>query len=218
LNAADFDWRRDYSEATQYGPGQDADTVDVLVHTPTGFHFKFDVQQPRGSLWAFYNPGPEGVPRRDHAGGWDQVWAYFGRWLGQVAEEHAAPDLWATLRQQADVIVGEAVANTPFTLDEQAQVTAQLTEAKEYVRANLELEPAQLDRIEAQLDYLIDASRRVGRIDWRNLFVGSFLSLVIQGVVPVLPIQQVLFVVLHGLAALFGGGTPLLPGAPRQLL
>lgn len=162
MNPTDFVWTREPTTATLVGPGHEAETVDLLVHRPTRYHFKFDVQQPQGSLWAFYNPGPEGVPRRDHAGTWEYVWSYFVGWLDRVKAEHEAPDLWATLQQQPALMVGDDVENTPFTPEELLQVTAQLNEVKETVRATLELEPGQIDRIETQLDYLTNRGRRAG--------------------------------------------------------
>jgi len=88
-----------------------------------------------------------------------------------------------------------------------------LSEAKEYARANLELDPQQLQRIEDQLDYLVEAAERVGRLDWRNLVVGSLLALVLQAIVPVGPIQQLFIVAFRSLVGLFGGpGQPELPG------
>ena len=129
-----------------------------------------------------------------------------------MKEEHHAPDLWSELHRQREALgagLGE-IENTPFTPEERERVTSQLTEAREYARTTLELSPTQLDRIERELDYLIAAAQRptIGRIDWRNLLVGSLVSLVIQAAVPVQPIQHLLFVVVHGLAAVFGRVAP----------
>jgi hypothetical protein len=128
----------------------------------------------------------------------------FARSVVASVEPHQIVErLWtlgAELRQQREMLAGEEIENTPFSGEEQEQIAAQLTEAKEYVRANFELEPGQVERIEEQLDYLVEAAQRVGRLDWRNLLVGSFLSLVLQAVIPVQPVQQLLFIVLRGLA------------------
>lgn len=219
LNPGDFDWTQEPTVATQVGAGREPYTVDVLRYRPTDHTFMFDVKLPQGSWWPIYDPGPEGTPRREHAGSWENVWIACVGWLNRVKAEHDAPDLWAALREQAEVMTGDAVENTPFTPEEQLQIEATLTEAKEYARANLSLEPEQLERIESQLDYLIEAAQRptVGRVDWRNLLIGSFLSLVLQSIVPVAPVQQLLFIVMHGLAAMFGGGGPMLPGGPTQI-
>ena len=113
--------------------------------------------------------------------------------------------MWGTNRR--------GLENTPFSADEQRRIETQLTEAKKFVRATYQLTPGQYEAIDARLDYLVDAAKRgVGRIDWRNALVGSLLSLVITSLVPVEPIQQLLPMVLRGIAALFGGDA-----APREL-
>ena len=217
LDAVDFVWDIEPSEATVVGLGGEPVTVDVLEHRPTEYWFKFDVDATRASLWAIFIPGRDGVLRREHAGTWDYVRAYIQEWLLHVREEHDAPDLWAALGQQRELMVGEVAENTQFTPQEQAQIAAQLTEAKEYVRANFWLDPEQQAKVEAQLDYLIDAATRSRRIDWRNLLMGALVSQALQAVLPVDVVQQVLFVVLRGLAQMFGGGDHELPGAPPEL-
>jgi len=174
--------------------------------------FEFGVNQ-HGSPWAIYEPGADGTRRRDHAGSWDYVFRYAEQWVQRIKEEHEAPDLWRTLEEQGELIAGPPIENTPFTPTELEHISATLSEAKEYARANLELDPQQLQRIEDQLDYLVEAAERVGRLDWRNLVVGSLLALVLQAIVPVGPIQQLFIVAFRSLVGLFGGpGQPELPG------
>lgn len=140
-------------------------------------------------------------------------------WAERARAEHEAPDLWAELQQQRELMTGvpEALENTRFTAEERAQIETTLNEAKAYLRSTYELRPAQYEAIEAQLDYLIEASERIGRTDWRGLLVGTLLGLVVQAIVPPEPIRQVMFIVLRGLAGLFGGDAiPELPGSPPR--
>jgi hypothetical protein len=211
LDLRDFVWTEEPSEITQVGLGHDPFTVEALVHQPTGYWFCFDVDDASGSPWAIYLPGRDGVKRREQAGSWDYVFVYVEQWIAFVKQEHEAPDLWAELRRQRELIIGEHVENAPFSPHEVAQIAAQLNETKEYVRAHFELEPGQYEVIASRLEYLEDASQRVGRNDWRNLLIGSFLSLVIQAVLPVEAVQQLLFVVLRGLSKVFDE-----PGPPTS--
>ena len=103
------------------------------------------------------------------------------QWIAFVKQEHEAPDLWEELRRQRELILGERVENTPFSDQEQEQLAAHLNETRENVRTTFELEPGEYELIESRLEYLVEASQRVGRVDWRHLLTGSFLSLVIEG-------------------------------------
>jgi hypothetical protein len=72
---------------------------------------------------------------------------------------------------------------------------------------------SEVQHIENRLDTLIDLSRTKTCIEWRTLFVGAFMSQVFAGVVPASAIQQILFVVVHGLAQMFTGFEP-----PQELV
>jgi hypothetical protein len=215
LSPADFQWLEQLTEVSQHG--KPPFLVQALLHEPTRAGFAFDLDMSYRHHYAVFYPGREGPTELINAGDWQTELSYVRVWLPLVKELHETPDLWAELEQQRDLMIGEAVENTPFTAVEQEQIAAQLTEAKEYVRANVELEPEQLNRIEAQLDYLVEAAKRSRRIDWRNLLVGSLLSLVMQAVLPAQPVVQLLYIVLRGLGHMFGGGAPELPAPPSEL-
>ena len=200
LDARDFVWSEEPSEITHVGLGRDAYTVEVLVHQPTGYWFGFDVDDESGGTWAIFLPGRDGIKRREQAGSWDYIFVYVQQWIAFVKQEHEAPDLWHELRRQRELIIGEDVENTPFSAEEQAQLARHLNETREHVATSFELEPGEYELIESRLEYLVEASRRVGRVDWRHLLTGSFLSLVIEGVLPAETVELVLFDVLRGLS------------------
>jgi hypothetical protein len=201
LDARDFVWSEEPSEITHVGLGRDAYTVDVLVHQPTGYWFGFDVDDESGSTWAIFLPGRDGIKHRERAGSWDYVFVYVQQWIAFVKQEHEAPDLWADLRRQRELIIGEDVENTPFSAAELEQLARHVRETSDHVHTTFELEPGEYELIESRLEYLVEASRRVGRVDWRHLLTGSFLTLVIEGALPPETVEQLLFEVLRGLSA-----------------
>lgn len=126
--------------------------------------------------------------------------------------EYTAPDLWGELERQRELVVGEhEVENTRFTTAEQEQIAGQLREIKSYVRRTYQLTESQYSAIDDRLDYLEEAASRIGRIDWRNAFVGAFLGAVVQAVLPPEPVRDVLNLTLRGLGGLFGVDIPELP-------
>jgi hypothetical protein len=214
LDPREFVWLEQLTEVTQVGPGHEPYTVQVLAHAPTGYWFQFDVDDRRGSLWAIYVPGPTGARTREKAVMWESAIEYVREWLQAVAADHAALDLWAELDRMKELppVVSGREPNTPFTAHEQAEITAKLGELKEYLRAThqRELGAEQLDALEARLDYLDGAASRMGRIDWRNSFVGALILVTLERVIPADVVQDVWAVAVHTLH-LFGGGPPPLP-------
>jgi hypothetical protein len=142
-------------------------------------------------------------------------------WLAIVKREYETPDMWAELAQARDFAIGPALGdteNTVFDEEEQEQISAQLRELREYLVSTQELTGDQLRMIDARLGYLEEAARRTRRIDWRNLLVGSLISLVLEQVVPVTAIQAAFQFLGRALDYLFTrGGTPTLPGGPPDV-
>jgi hypothetical protein len=84
-----------------------------------------------------------------------------------------------------------------------------------FVREQFGLTAEQIASLEAGVEELKEASRRVGRKDWRLIFYGLFVTMAANDLMPVATVQTIFTVVGHGLAHLFGiGGPP--PALPPQ--
>ena len=147
-----------------------------LVHKPSGYMAAFIKR------FIFYSPGQESPIENGTKIDWIGKLSVVRLWLSNLKREVEAPDLWASLSQEQELLSLEPAeaTNTPFTPDEQRQVKQAIEEIRIYITTTYTLESEPLARINRQLDYLIDASTRLGRIDWKNLFVGALISLALQ--------------------------------------
>ena len=96
------------------------------------------------------------------------------------------PDLWASLAQEQDLLGVESpeAVNAPFNANEQVQVKRAIEEIRAYISSTYSLAGEPLAQVNRKLDYLIHASTRLGRIDWRNICVGALVGLAIQHLTP----------------------------------
>ena len=126
-------------------------------------------------------------------------------WAKRVKEYEEMPDFW-DLRRDEDLLTSsqyDAADNTPFTLDEQAAISVQIAQIKEYVKKTYSLTEEQMSRVEARLDEAEEASSRISRKDWILLFSGSIFTLIIAGTVTPDIAQHVMMMAFHGLGHLF---------------
>ena len=64
--------------------------------------------------------------------------------------------------------------------------------------------------LEAKIDYLIEASERLGRVDWRGIFIATLFTWTLTGLVPPEGLRAALAFAAQTLGHLFGG-LPQLP-------
>lgn len=190
-----------------------------ITHQPTGYYFHLFFNPASvftDSGWFVeLSPGSETRVGATGAGSWsDRATPGLNVWLELLERElDAGEDPWEQIRRERQLVAAEpdAIENTPFTESERAQITTQLREIKEYLRTTRRLPEAQLEQIASRLHYLEEAAGRIGRVDWRNAFVGVMLGLVVQAVAPPDAVREVLSLACRGLSELFGGDIPELP-------
>jgi hypothetical protein len=185
---------------------------ETIQHDPSEYWCTF--RQNGGYHLLEYAPGEDAEIEDVVRPAWIAARDDVATWLASLARELEAPDLWAELERERQ-IVGEApgpeVENTPFTQEEQQLIGRQLNEVKEYVRQTHELPPGQLRELEARLDYLVDASSRLPRLDWRNALLGVLLGTVVEAILPGDVVRDVLSLIVRGIAHLYGHDVPGLP-------
>lgn len=110
-----------------------------------------------------------------------------GLWLADVKRDLETPDLWAELQQEAELlgkVTDEVSENTPFTLNEQKEIARRLKELAETTKRTHSLSAQQMRVLDTKLSYLINAASRLGRIDWRNAFVGAIIGFILTTALP----------------------------------
>jgi hypothetical protein len=118
---------------------------------------------------------------------WQPVIPRIRVWLEQVRSDLATPDLWAELQRETKLFRAysdHTIDNTPFTQVEQKEIASTLRELVEYARHTYSLSEEQMRVLDAKTDYLIDATGRLGRIDWRNIVAGAIFGWLLAAALP----------------------------------
>jgi hypothetical protein len=144
---------------------------------------------------------------------WQGLMELVSTWLFFVKVDLDTPDLWAELQREAELLGGgsaELIENTPFTSDEQQEIARRLEEVATDVKRAHALSKAQAQTLDEKLDYLVRASARLGRIDWRNAFVGAILGYVLSAALAPESALDIALTLLRAIGTLF----PELPSTP----
>jgi hypothetical protein len=132
--------------------------------------------------------------------------------LAKESEQYEnTPDLWEELSRSKNFFTGQSgqsTENSHFTNAEQADISAQIKQIKDYIRAAHELTSEEMSQVEARLDQAEETSRRMGRKDWLVLFNGAVFSLILTDLITPKTAQHIILMTLAELGHLFGIGGP----------
>jgi hypothetical protein len=137
-------------------------------------------------------------------------------WATEIKRISETPDYWAEMPRARGMIVDIQWAddgNASFTRDEQRQIVLELETIKQHAKEQFDLTPEQTAHIDEGLDLAAEASTRLGRKDWRLLFYGTVLNLMVNDAIPPNVAQHIFTTVVQGLIHLFTGA-----GGPPQIL
>src|SRR5438128_1785680 len=112
----DFDWeeRRSGGEKTEF-------IVQAIVHKERGYYYTFHFTDGGGHSMERHPGESESVDYR-FVGSWDEQYRGFLAWVNFLKRELAVTDWWGDIEQSAGSVSGEP-PNTPFTAQEQAEIT-----------------------------------------------------------------------------------------------
>jgi hypothetical protein len=148
---------------------------------------------------------------------WNNVPGRIKSWIEKIlqyVEEveiyQNTPDLWDELERSREFLSGyeQHFENTPFTANEQTQVSAQIQQIEAYIKATYRLTSEQISRVEATFKQAEQASHHMGRKDWLMLFNGAVFSLILTDLITPDTAQHIILTAIHGLSQLFGIGGP----------
>ena len=200
LDPFEFQWE-EFQEPRLHPLDKISPCFHRLIHKPSGFAALFEDQHLR------YSPALDSTNAVEYTVNWAEMYLVAKRWLTYLKRELETPDLWASLSQEQEMLgvePAEAV-NTPFNAKERIQVKLAIEEIRIYIASTYSLADEPLAKVNRKLDYLIDASTRLGRIDWKNLFVGALISLAVQHLTPSSPgLRELLGTAWHLLRHVLG--------------
>lgn len=185
----------------------DEDTVEdqrlcvQLVDTDLRFSFLLEFDE-EGDRVFYYLPSEytRGFPSSTYrtpdtftmADDFDDVVTNFKAWLAsdaqkylgdkfELEEDRSLPDLWADL----DLSLGSteqtgSLQNSKFSSEEQERIAEALKKAEEEIQSRDLLDAEQEKLLHERIEYLVEASTRIGRKDWLMAAAGAVIGFTLQ--------------------------------------
>ncbi len=178
LNPADFEWSETGLPASLV---ENQAIVSKITHRPTGYYFIFDA---RDHYCVRLAPGLRGkITQTEYVEEWEKALLYFKSWISVLETEISSPDLWAEIRRESALLAapGEVEeSNERFDDTERSDVHMRIDEVLNYLTSIKSGDESFHRYARNRLEYLKDASNRLGRKDFKAILVGTLCGLAIQ--------------------------------------
>lgn len=157
----------------------------LVLYRNSRYYYLFDHLD--GKHLAEFSPGPAGLVQRSHPSSWHDHRQHFSIWLNSLRQELEEPDLWLTNDEGSDQQMNLALIpldvfrpttdNSAFVEQEIKGITRLLSAMGNAIRQSTDLSAEQHRITREKLEYLEDAAKKHGRIDWLNIFVGTMVNI-----------------------------------------
>jgi hypothetical protein len=161
------------------------EVVETIISFKSSF-FYFSISNTKSSKkngFVKHSPGEinfEDVHYLDH---WYDIHNNFIQWLRNIQREIQLEDKWEKLNNEIQSLQlykeGGDFFNSKFTVPEYLEIKQRIFQLKEGI-STLELLPEQISILNDKLDMVLDMTTQLGRFDWKGLFVGIIVSIIIQ--------------------------------------
>jgi hypothetical protein len=177
-----FDYIEEYDlspslfELQKFTSDNRQDTFRINFKTSDYF---FDIFQGTWNNYSIiYSPGDNIIESTIDNISWQSVCNNFLIWLQNLKNELEMPDKWEQLLQEEQFFntPDDEELNIKYNYQEILQIETSFNKLKEELK-KLKLSPVESSNINKKLDYILERSKFLGKVDWKNIAIGTFTGI-----------------------------------------
>lgn len=152
-----------------------------LRYKNSEFFFRFSLSNNgMAPFRAVYCPAENLYSDDSFFSSWESEMEYFHDWLKLLAREISTPNKWERLKNELEGIgINFENNEDKFSVSEYEDLKQRVMILKQGTAA-IALLPEQLATINNKLDHLTELAKEMNKFDWKSLFLGSIMSIIIQ--------------------------------------
>lgn len=145
------------------------------------FYFSFETStNDKTDHTAAFSPGKDAYEETKFPRFWTSQIDTFKQWLEYLKREINAIDKWKRLDQEfSSLKINLEGDNQKFNFEEVKEIESKITLLQDRFK-KFDLLPEQLNIMNQKLDSLSELAKDMNRFDWRSLFLGTIMSIIIQ--------------------------------------
>ena len=179
-NPAGFSWSQEFSKRSSKVTAERIE-VSVLIYQGGESYFLFDNYGHK--FFSEFSPGDKEFVQTEFAHHWFEQRVYVESWANYLKREIDAPDLWREVEKYRDtfsLLPPDQLVNEPIPAYEVEQIVASINLLADKIEEQFGLNEDQNNLVRSRLNYLVDASKRQGRLDWIHTAIGVLVTISIS--------------------------------------
>ena len=165
-------------EIVEEGSGREGKTK--IIFKNSDYYFDFLDDQNHTTYFIKYSPGSESFIEETDWTNWSGAKEALEVWLFSINREITAPNYWERFKNEVSRIsFNSSPDNSQFTAAEFKELKVKIAS----LQGNLDSLPLLADQqkiLSDQLERLTEKAESLGKYDWKNLFLGTIISVIIQ--------------------------------------
>ena len=157
-----------------------SDVFFLRFNSPEKYYFIANELSHPNFAQLDFSPGQNKLVEKVYAKTWNELIQLFSFWLSYLKREITTIDKWSFLSEELknlNLIENQDFAK--FTYEEFVQIENKINRLKESL-PKLIVEKDKIDTLNSNLNHLIEQAKHNSKYDWRNLFIGTVISVIIQ--------------------------------------
>lgn len=152
-----------------------------LRFNTSDYFFRFETGYERSDPhYAVYCPGEDVSTDEYYSRKWNVQLEVFQLWLTFLIREINSPNKWHRLEKEIEGIkINFQKDEDKFSVEEYEELKKKVSILKNAL-STIHLIPEQLSAISSKLDHLTEMGKQLNKFDWKGLFIGSIISIIIQ--------------------------------------
>lgn len=150
-----------------------------FVNSEYYFLFETGIKSTKSHL-AVFCPGETAHTVSEYPGSWDLQLNYVRQWLRNLVKEINSPNKWDRLKKEIEGIkIKFDNDEDKFSVHEYEDLQKRVLALKQGL-TTIGLLDGQVNIINEKLDHLTELAKEMNKFDWKSLFIGTIISIVIQ--------------------------------------
>lgn len=160
---------------------KNSDYVTEIRFKKSDFFFRLIPESTyQGIFFANFSPGKKSIVEATSTLDWDKGIRYIDNWLDFIKRELTSQNKWEKLFQEIEYIkLANIDDHSKFTYQEYVELSDKIDQIKASLNTIPLLEEQHIAIIN-QLNHLTELAKELNKFDWKNLFIGTIISIITQ--------------------------------------